>query len=137
MKKECFNCCSTDCKKDVVVMLAPQSYLVSEQYYLIIWVTFTDLRLSRRELAEEIVDIFCECCCADIRDATGRPFDLPEFDDVFSEDDSRRWFGSYIQTDGTGQRPKSFTRIIPRLELLDLAAKLINPAPFRAIGHVC
>lgn len=118
-------------------MLAPQNYLLTEQYYLIIWVTFVDLRLPRRELADEILNTFRDCCCADLRDASGRPYELPEFDDVFTEDDSRRWFGSYIQMDASGERPKSFTRIIPRLEILDLAAKLINPAPFRAIGHVC
>lgn len=137
MKKECYDCCSTDCKKGVVVMLAPESYLVTEQYYLVIWFTFADLRLPRRELADEILNTFRDGCCADLRDASGRSYELPEFDDVFTEDDSRRWFGSYIQRDVSGQRPKSFTRIIPRLEILDLAAKLINPAPFRAIGHVC
>lgn len=137
MTKECFYCCSSACKKGVVVMLAPQNYLLTEQYYLIIWVTFVDLRLPRRELADEILNTFRDCCCADLRDASGRPYELPEFDDVFTEDDSRRWFGSYIQRDASGERPKSFTRIILRLEILDLAAKLINPAPFQAIGHVC
>lgn len=137
MTKECFYCCSSACKKGVVVMLAPQNYLLTEQYYLIIWVTFVDLRLPRRELADEILNTFRDCCCADLCDASGRPYELPEFDDVFTEDDSRRWFGSYIQKDASGERPKCFTRIIPRLEILDLAAKLINPAPFRAIGHVC
>lgn len=137
MTKECFYCCSSACKKGVIVMLAPQKYLLTEQYYLIVWVTFVDLRLPRRELADEILNTFRDCCCADLRDASGRPYELPEFDDVFTGDDSRRWFGSYIQRDASCVRPKSFTRIIPRLEILDLAAKLINPAPFRAIGHVC
>ena len=39
--------------------------------------------------------------------------------------------------DDTGQSPAHYTNIIPRLEVLDAAAKIINPQPFRAIGHTC
>ena len=129
--------CLYGCKSCRTVTLAPRECLLSEGYYSIIWRTFVDLNLSRRELAEKIVDIFRDMCCANLEHPDGEDYELPEFDDAFSEDESRRWFGSFLKSDLTGQKPKYVTKIIKRLELLDLAAKLINPMPFRAIGQDC
>lgn len=119
------------------MILAPRAYLVSEPYYLIVWKTFKDLKLARRELADKIIDIFRDCCCAEFRHASGDQYKLPEFDRVFSSDVSRRWFGTYILEDASGQRPLIISTQRKRLEVLDLAAKLINPMPFRAIGYYC
>ena len=129
--------CHFGCKTTLTIILAPRECLLAETYYVLIWHTLVDLRLSRRELAEEVVNIFRDVCCTNFVRTSGEEYILPEFDDVFTEDDSRRWFGDYIRADGTGVKPKSLKRLIPRLEVFDLAAKIINPMPFRAIGQMC
>jgi len=129
--------CQFGCKKIVTVILAPKECLVAEQYYTLIWLTFVDLRLSRRELADEVTNIFRDACCVEILTASGEEYILPEFHDVFSNDDTFWWFGYFMHTNGEGNGPKHFSKKIPRLEVLDAAAKIINPAPFRAIGQIC
>ncbi len=129
--------CCFGCKQTITIILAPKECLITENYYVLVWHTFVDLDLSRRGLAEEVVNIFRDMCCTEIVTFEGEKYVLPEFDDVFTEDESRRWFGNYIQSDAKKLWPKNFSKIIPRLEILDLAAKLINPMPFKAIGYVC
>lgn len=137
MKTECYCCCSFDCGNGITVWLAPKPCLVAKDYYCIVWKILSGLALSRRSLAEQVVDIFRDRCCADLRDDVGNTYYLPEFDDVFTADESCRWFGRYLYTDGTNAYPRYFSRNLARLELLDLAAKLVDPFPFRAIGYVC
>lgn len=129
--------CHFGCKEELTIILAPGKCLLAESYYILIWHTMIDLRLSRRRLAEEIVNIFRDVCCTKILDALGGEYILPEFDEVFTDDDSRRWFGDYMRCDKSGGQPKYISQLVPRLEVLDLAAKIINPKPFRAIGQMC
>lgn len=129
--------CHFGCKTTLTVIIAPAECLLSLGYYILIWHTFVNLRLSRRELADEVLNIFRDACCVRLLTHENEVFHLPEFDDVFTEDDSRRWFGGFARADETGEKPAHYTTIIPRLEVLDAAAKIINPQPFRAIGHVC
>ena len=129
--------CYFGCKTTLTIIIAPRECLLAEGYYILIWHSFVGLRLSRREFAEEIVNIFRDICCTNIRNVRGEEYLLPEFDDIFTYDESRRWFGTFIQSDKTGEKPEHYTKIIPRLEVLDAAAKIINPTPFRAIGQTC
>ncbi len=129
--------CHFGCKTTMTIIIAPAECLLSQGYYILIWHTFVSLRLSRRELADEVLNIFRDACCVRLLTHEKEVYHLPEFDDVFTEDDSRRWFGSFASADDTGQSPAHYTNIIPRLEVLDAAAKIINPQPFRAIGHTC
>ncbi len=135
--KQALYYCHYGCKSAKTVIIAPHECLLAEAYYFIIWRTFFELRMSRRELAEYIVDIFRDACCTNFRRWDGEEYILPEFDDIFTDDDSRRWFGSYMQCDETGKKPKRISLLAHRMELLDLAAKIVNPKPFRAIGQIC
>lgn len=129
--------CHFGCKTTMTVIIAPPECLIAQGYYILIWHTFVDLRLSRRELAEEVLNIFRDACCVRLLTHEKDVYHLPEFDDVFTEDDSRRWFGQFTRPDETGESPAHYTKAIPRLEVLDAAAKIINPEPFKAIGHTC
>lgn len=129
--------CHFGCKTTITIIIAPAECLLSQGYYILIWQTFVSLRLARRELADEVLNIFRDACCVRLLTHEKEVYHLPEFDDVFTEDDSRRWFGHFASADDTGESPAHYTNIIPRLEVLDAAAKIINPQPFRAIGHTC
>ncbi len=129
--------CHFGCKTTLTVVIAPPECLVTQGYYIIIWHTFIDLCLSRRDLAEEVINIFRDACCIKFLTHEKAEYQIPEFDDVFTDDVSRRWFGQFTKPDETGENPAHYTQVIPRLEILDAAAKIINPKPFRAIGHTC
>ena len=129
--------CHFGCKTTLTVIIAPPECLVTQGYYIIIWHTFIDLRLSLRDLAEEVINIFRDACCIKFLTHEKDEYQIPEFDDVFTDDVSRRWFGQFTKPDETGENPAHYTQVIPRLKILDAAAKIINPKPFRAIGHTC
>lgn len=49
----------------------------------------------------------------------GRPFNIPEVDDVFN-DPENRWMSYFLEADSTGAAPQRYCRIIPRLRLIAL-----------------
>ena len=129
--------CYFGCKTTMTIIIAPAECLLNQGYYILIWHTFVSLRLSQRGLADEVLNIFRDACCIRLLTHQKEIYHLPEFDEVFTEDESCRWFGSYKRVDGTGEKPAHYTKNVPRLEVLDAAAKIINPQPFRAIGQTC
>jgi len=145
MNQFCTNCGSYTCGKGRIVRMAFDELLKSRGYYNLIWKTLVDLELNRRETEEKVVDVLCRNCCIILQNAEGVEIVLPEFDDVFPQDESGRWFGRFLETN-----PNNFnlSRIyyyarrynglyIPTLRVLDVAAKLIDPEPFRKIGQIC
>jgi hypothetical protein len=116
------------------VSVASPELLKKKEYYYLIWKTLRDLELSRRALAEEIVNILMRAGLRDtvFRHADGRRYDLPEFDDAFTDDPSRRWFGAFLEADdASGQKPERYSHNVARMEILDIAAKLVSPQSFR------
>ena len=105
----------------------------------------TNLKLSRRKTRDKVVDVLCQYCCITLLNAEGREIVLPEFDDVFPDDESGRWFGRFLETNPNNfnlSRRYYYARrynglYISTLRVLDVAAKLIDPEPFRKIGQIC
>ncbi|MCK5518959.1 MAG: hypothetical protein KAI61_06050 [Alphaproteobacteria bacterium] len=130
----CKNCCSLSCGFNKVVWVAPRSLLLTKKYYIFLWGAWCELKLSRRKMAAKVVNVLCDKCCANILDSEGKPFNLLEFNEVFPEDFDFTWFGTYLQADATGTKPKSYSPIVERLEYLDISAKLLNPKPFQTLS---
>ena len=47
--------CHFGCKTTMTIIIAPAECLLNQGYYILIWHTFVSLRLSRRELADEVL----------------------------------------------------------------------------------
>lgn len=50
---------------------------------------------------------------------SGRPFHIPEIDDVFV-DPENRWMSHFLEADESGLRPKRICRVLPKLRLIAL-----------------
>ena len=55
---------------------------------------------------------------------SGRPFTVPEIDDVFP-DPENRWMSEFLAADETGTSPIKHCRVIPRLRLIGLFCDII------------
>lgn len=70
---------------------------------------------------------------------SGRPFQIPEIDDVFTHAENR-WMSDFLVADDSGTAPRQQSRVIPRLRLIALycdvtADKLPQPpSPIRPAG---
>lgn len=84
-----------------------------------------DLGLSRRRLTDWIADSFCRFDGAFIW-PNGRPFILPEVDDVFTDADNR-WMSDLLRCAARVPRQSSQRRTLPRLRLLVLALTVSRP----------
>lgn len=144
MKSFCCNCGSTSCGYGHVVQIASDDLLLTREYYLLIWKALSELGLNRRQTVEELIDLFCWSCCVEYIDAKGDNFELPEFESILPDDKDCTWFGRFLEPNDTGCKSRRYYNAnrykggyLPLLRLLDIAAKLLEPEPFRKIGQVC
>lgn len=54
---------------------------------------------------------------------SGKPFDLPDIDDVFS-DPENRWMSRFLEADGDGTGPARLCRVLPKLRLIALYCEM-------------
>ena len=59
---------------------------------------------------------------------SGRRFEIPEIDDVFS-DPENRWMSHFLEVDRTGTAPKRFCRTLPKLRLIALYCDVTHAVP--------
>ena len=145
MDKYCSNCGGNSCGYGRVVRQAYDKQIKTKEYYNLIWYVLLSLQLNRRKTRDKVVDVLCQYCCITLQNAEGKEIVLPEFDDVFPEDESCRWFGRFLETDpnhfNLSRRYYCARRYnclyIPTLRVLDVAAKILEPEPFRKIGQIC
>ena len=130
------NCVGVECGKGRIVQKAHPELLVSKDYYQLYWEVITAPWLSRYATCDWVESIFARHCCVTFQDHTGAEFILPKFEDVFSEDIHCTWMGLFKMTTEDGRRPAIYCGVNKRLEILNLAAKIIRPQIFREIGHL-
>lgn len=83
------------------------------------------LGLSRRKVSDWIADSFCRFDGA-IFWPNGRPFILPDVDDVFTDADNR-WVSDLMRFAARPPRQSAQRRTLPRLRLLVLALSVRRP----------
>ncbi len=145
MKQDYCNCGGNDCGYGLLIYIAFDELLTSEAYYNLIWGVLCNLQLSRRKTREEIEKTLGWNCCITLQNSGGKEIMLPEYDDVFPDDESCRWFGRFLEKDRANiNLPKRYYNAqryhglyIPALRVMDVAAKLIDPEPFRKFGQIC
>jgi len=108
-----------------VVKTATDAELLSEPYYSRLWISVKNVQISRRNWLEEIADLFRDTD-VQIQLPSGKCYEIPVVDDIFDDTDMR-WFSYYLKDDGTGRNPKSRSRCLERLRLLDLYFRIKYP----------
>lgn len=100
--------------------------LLSEHYYRRLWLATKNSDVPRRVWLDELANTFRDFN-GEILTPDGQPYDLPFIDDVFGDDYEMRWMGYYLKPDVSGVYPKSKTRKVERLQLIDLYFRLKHP----------
>ena len=116
-----------------VIYLATNKELSTKSYYRRLWMAVRNMPISRRDWLDEIADTLRDFDGV-ILYRSGKPFVVPLVDDVFGHDDDMRWLGFYMQPDRSGKWPKSKTRKLQRLQLLDLYFRIRHPDIARHFG---
>ena len=113
-------------RKKKIYYLTPPETLLSEHYYRRLWLAVRNLGIPRREWLDVLADRLRDndgC----IMDEDGNEYEFPFVDDIFGDDPSMRWAGYYLLADESGTTPKTKSRKIERLQLLDLYFKVHLP----------
>lgn len=113
-------------RKQHTIKLTAPSTLLSEHYYRRLWLAIRNLSIPRREWLDELADTFRDYE-GDILTAGNRPYELPLIDEAFGDDFEMRWLGYYLRPDATGHFPRSKSRKVERLQLLDLYFRIKHP----------
>ncbi|MGH1432562.1 MAG: hypothetical protein ACRBB4_15775 [Neptuniibacter sp.] len=108
------------------IKLTHPTLLLSEHYYRRLWLAMRNVKIARREWLDELADTFRDFDGV-IVDSFGQPYELPLVDDVFGDDIHMRWLGYYLTPDISGYCPKSKSRKVERLQLLDLYFRIKHP----------
>tara|TARA_R110002110_G_scaffold60423_7_gene170069 strand:- start:490 stop:876 length:387 start_codon:yes stop_codon:yes gene_type:complete len=119
-----------------IIYVANDAELLNRNYYLRLWVFCRSLPFSRREILEELTNTFRD---ADVLYRylwrSGNPYELPEIEDDVFPDPDMRWYSEFLQSDPTGARPKIRSRMLERLRILDLYARVKHPLVSRHFGR--
>lgn len=113
------------CRNQKTICVANMTELTNEHHYRRLWMAVRNLKIPRRGWLDEIADCLRDCD-ASIIDQAGKPFPIPYVDDIFDDTDMR-WFSYYLKSDPTGTRPRTISRKLERLQLIDLYFKIRHP----------
>ncbi len=93
------------------------------------WMVSKNLRdiASRRTFPTEMSIAFANCTGVVFLYRNGTPYDIPDIDEVFGDDDDFRWLSTYLACDGSGVFPRHISTKKERLRLINLFLKLRYP----------
>ena len=117
-----------------VIYVATQNELLSRSYYSRLWLGVRNIKISRRSWLDELADTFRDFN-GSIVQRDGKPFVIPCIDETFGDDPDLRWLGYYLRADKSGMHPKTMSRKIARVQLLDLYFRIKYPLISRHFGR--
>ena len=112
--------------RDPTIALTHPTILLSEHYYRRLWLAVRNIKITRRDWLDEIADLLRDYDGI-ILTPNGYPYEPPLVDDIFGNDIDMRWLGYYLIPADTGDQPRTRSRKIERLQLLDLYFKIKHP----------
>ncbi len=115
------------------IYLATPKELLCESYYRRLWIATRNISIPRRDWLDEIADTFRDFE-GNVIHCSGKPFCIPEVDDIFGNDPDMRWLGYYLKPVHNRNIPHSKSRKIERLQLLDLYFRIKHPDIARHFG---
>ena len=113
-------------KRKRVIYVATTEELRNEHYYRRLWMAVRNISIPRRAWLDELSNTFRDFQGNAIH-RSGLPYALPLVDEVFGDDYDMRWLGYYLQPDSNDNYPKSQSRKMERLRLLDLYFRIRHP----------
>ena len=122
------------CENKRVIIVATKAELLSEPYYRRLWIATRNVGISRRDWLDEIADCFRDYDGLS-RYPSGEPYPIPFVDDVFGDDPDVRWMSDYLATDESGLSPRTITRKMERVQLIDLYFRIGHPLIARHFGR--
>lgn len=120
-------------KQKKSICVASDDELSVPSYYARLWLAIRNLPINRRDWLDEIADAIRDYD-GEIFNAFGLPYLVPDIDETFGNDPDMRWFGYYLASDNTGECPKSQSRKLERVRLLDLYCKIRFPEIAKHFG---
>ena len=114
------------CKEKRVVFVATDSEILNEHYYRRLWIAAKNVDISRRDWLDEIADCLRDSYDVKILYQSGEPYSIPYVDDIF-EDDDMRWMGHFLQANPCGNFPRTRSRKLERVKLIDLYFRINHP----------
>lgn len=112
-------------KRPAPIIVATDAQLQRRSHIRRLAMATVSLGYSRRLLINVMADTLYHYDGAIIwRD--GRPYDLPEIDDVFGDDPSFRWLSSFLKFAVEPPRQAAQTRVIERLRMIDLHFRIAH-----------
>ena len=118
------------CNIKRVTTVATTAELKNYHYYRRLWIAARNLELPRRRWLDEIAACFRDYQ-GDVIYASGDPYPIPLVDDIFGDDPDMRWLSYYLGTDESGKEPRSVSRKLERVQLIDLYFRIKFPAVAR------
>ena len=103
------------------ITVATNAELLNKHYYRRLWLAARNMGIPRRKWLDTIADVFY------VIYKTGEPYPFPDIDQVFGDDPDMRWFGYYLMDNGKKDFPKSYSRKLERLRLIDLYFRIAYP----------
>ena len=122
------------CKKKRVVYVATDAEILNEHYYRRLWIAAKNVEVSRRDWLDEIADCLRDTCDIEILYSSGKSYPIPYVDDVF-DDGEMRWMGEFLRGRCCGNRPRTTSRKIERVKLIDLYFRIKHPTIAQHFGR--
>lgn len=122
------------CKSKRVITVATKAELLSEHYYRRLWLAARNLPIPRRGWLDEIAACFFMFQEVIIY-RSGEPFSIPLVDDIFGDDPDMRWLSYYLSADDSGTVPRTISRKIERVQLIDLYFRIKYPKIAQHFGR--
>ena len=122
------------CNAKRVVYVCTDAEIRNEHYYRRLWLAVKNLKISRRQWLDELADCFC-AFNGEVRYLSGECFQIPDLDEAFGDDCDMRWLSQYMASTSEGNSPKSKSRKLERLRLLDLYFRIRHPNIARHFGQ--
>ena len=118
-----------------IAYVATTAELMNEHYYRRLWMAVRNLPISRREWLDTLADCLRDTCDIVILHRSGEAFAIPYVDEIMGDDPENRWFSLYLKADPSGERPSRQSRMLERVQLLDLYFRIKHPDIARHFGR--
>ena len=113
-------------KSHYIFHLTDPVMLLSQHYYQRLWLAVKNIDIPRRVWLDELADLIRDHDGV-IYTHDGQHYEFPLVDDIFADDSDMRWLGYYLTPDETGTAPRTKSRKVERLQLLDLYFQIKHP----------
>ncbi len=123
------------CNNKRQVVIATDAELTGEHYYRRLWMAARNIQISRRGWLNELADCLRDTHDVEIRYPSGQSYPIPYVDELMGDDPDNRWMSDFLRSDPSGARPRSRSRKLERVRLIDLYFRIKYPKIAQHFGR--